>query len=164
MESAEIHSMSMEFFTWPWMKGFFKEDTERFKYKHIVGSLSFLPYGACVDHFQHWVYENPRATPEERKDKWSLLESTYLPGRDYDNLEYPKSGGIWQGQLHIYQMPFYYIDYMMEIDDDQKEPGTIVQEIQKGFMMKDRLLRPALVGVSKKTKIDGEKSMENKEN
>ena len=54
---------------------------------------------------------------------------------------------------------------MMEIDDDQKEPGTIVQEIQKGFMMKDRLLRPALVGVSKKTKIQKkEKSEENKEN
>ena len=54
---------------------------------------------------------------------------------------------------------------MMEIDDDQKEPGTIVQEIQKGFMMKDRLLRPALVGVSKKTKIqDDQKSEENKEN
>jgi len=54
---------------------------------------------------------------------------------------------------------------MMEIDDDQKEPGTIVQEIQKGFMMKDRLLRPALVGVSKKTKVQDElKSEENKEN
>ena len=54
---------------------------------------------------------------------------------------------------------------MMEIDDDQKEPGTIVQEIQKGFMMKDRLLRPALVGVSKKTKAqDDQKSEENKEN
>ena len=53
---------------------------------------------------------------------------------------------------------------MMEIDDDQKEPGTIVQEIQKGFMMKDRLLRPSLVGVSKKTEIQEEKSEENKEN
>ena len=54
---------------------------------------------------------------------------------------------------------------MMEIDDDQKEPGTIVQEIQKGFLMKDRLLRPALVGVSKKTKIqDDQKSEENEEN
>ena len=54
---------------------------------------------------------------------------------------------------------------MMEIDDDQKEPGTIVQEIQKGFMMKDRLLRPALVSVSKKTKIEKEeKNEENKEN
>ena len=50
---------------------------------------------------------------------------------------------------------------MMEIDDDQKEPGTIVQEIQKGFMMKDRLLRPSLVGVSKKTEIEEEKSKEN---
>ena len=54
---------------------------------------------------------------------------------------------------------------MMEIDDDQKEPGTIVQEIQKGFLMKDRLLRPALVGVSKKTKVqDDQKSEENEEN
>jgi len=54
---------------------------------------------------------------------------------------------------------------MMEIDDDQKEPGTIVQEIQKGFMMKDRLLRPALVGVSKKTKVqDDQKSQENEDN
>jgi molecular chaperone GrpE len=53
---------------------------------------------------------------------------------------------------------------MMEIDDDQKEPGTIVQEIQKGFMMKDRLLRPSLVGVSKKTENKKEKSEENKEN
>ena len=53
---------------------------------------------------------------------------------------------------------------MMEIDDDQKEPGTIIQEIQKGFMMKDRLLRPSLVGVSKKTVNKEEKSEENKEN
>ena len=57
-----------------------------------------------------------------------------------------------------------YHQAMMEIDDDQKEPGTIVQEIQKGFMMKDRLLRPSLVGVSKKTKNKEEKSEENKEN
>ena len=113
MESAEIHSMSMEFFTWPWMKRFFKEETDRFKYKHIAGSLSFLPYGACVDHFQHWVYENPEATPKDRKNKWLELESIYLPNRDYDDIEFPKSGGIWQGQLHIYQMPFYYIDYTL---------------------------------------------------
>jgi len=113
MESAEIHSMSMEFFTWPWMDGFFKEETDRFKYKHMAGSLSFLPYGACVDHFQHWVYENPEATPAERKAKWLELEAIYLPGRDYDDIEFPKTGGIWQGQLHIYQMPFYYIDYTL---------------------------------------------------
>ncbi len=112
-EAAEIHSMSMEFFTWPWMERFFKEDTERFKYKHVSGSLSFLPYGACVDHFQHWVYENPEATPKQRNEKWLELESMYLPTRDYDDIEFPKTGGIWQGQLHIYQMPFYYIDYTL---------------------------------------------------
>ena len=113
MESAEIHSMSMEFFTWPWMETFFKEETERFKYKHIAGSLSFLPYGACVDHFQHWVYENPEATPADRKAKWLEFEAIYLPDRDYDDIEFLISGGVWQGQLHIYQMPFYYIDYTL---------------------------------------------------
>ncbi len=113
MEAAEIHSMSMEFFTWPWMEKFFKEDTERFKYKHVSGSLSFLPYGACVDHFQHWVYENPEATPKQRNEKWLELESMYLPTRDYGDIDFPKTGGIWQGQLHIYQMPFYYIDYTL---------------------------------------------------
>ena len=113
MESAEIHSMSMEFFTWPWMDTFFKEETDRFKYKHLAGSLSFLPYGACVDHFQHWVYENPDATPADRKAQWLELERIYLPGRDYDDIEFPKTGGIWQGQLHIYQYPFYYIDYTL---------------------------------------------------
>ena len=113
MEAAEIHSMSMEFFTWPWMHKFFKEETDRFKYKHVAGSLSFLPYGACVDHFQHWVYENPEATPKERNQRWLDLESIYLPDRDYDDLHFPKTGGIWQGQLHIYQMPFYYIDYTL---------------------------------------------------
>ena len=113
MEAAEIHSMSMEFFTWPWMRKFFKEDTEKFKYKHISGSLSFLPYGACVDHFQHWVYENPEASPKERKDKWLELESIYMPYRSYDEMVFIKDGGVWQGQLHIYQMPFYYIDYTL---------------------------------------------------
>ena len=112
-EAAEIHSMSMEFITWPWMEDFFKEDTERFKYLHMVKSISFLPYGACVDHFQHWVYGNPEASPADRKAKWSELEKKYLPERDYDDLEFPKSGGIWQRQLHIYQVPFYYIDYTL---------------------------------------------------
>ena len=53
---------------------------------------------------------------------------------------------------------------MMEIEDDQKEPGTIIQEIQKGFTIKDRLLRPSLVGVSKKTEKEANKTVENKEN
>ena len=79
----------------------------------MAESLSFLPYGACVDHFQHWVYENPNAAPTERNQRWLELESIYLPNRDYDDLCFPKTGGMWQGQLHIYQMPFYYIDYTL---------------------------------------------------
>ncbi len=112
-EACEIHSMSMEFLTWDWMHLFFKEDTDKFLFKHIAGSLAFLPYGALVDHFQHWVYENPTATPKERKKQWLILENIYQPGKDYDNLEFLKNGGFWQKQAHIYEMPFYYIDYTL---------------------------------------------------
>jgi M3 family oligoendopeptidase len=112
-EAAEIHSMSMEFITWPWMHRFFEDEADRFRYKHLVGSLRFLPYGACVDHFQHWVFESPEATPLDRKKKWLELECIYMPDLDHDDMEFLKSGGTWQRQLHIYQCPFYYIDYTL---------------------------------------------------
>ena len=112
-EACEIHSMSMEFLTWDWMHLFFKEDTDKFLFKHIAGSLAFLPYGALVDHFQHWVYENPKASPKERKLKWLELENIYQPDKNYDNLDFLKNGGFWQKQAHIYEMPFYYIDYTL---------------------------------------------------
>src|SRR5690625_915747 len=73
-ESAEIHSMSMEFFTWPWMALFFKEDTLKYKYAHLTEALKFLPYGAAVDEYQHLVYENPEWTPTERNEAWKRLE------------------------------------------------------------------------------------------
>ena len=112
-EACEIHSMSMEFLTWDWMHLFFKEDTEKFLFKHIAGSLAFLPYGALVDHFQHWVYENPNATPKKRKEELLKLENIYQPGKDYDDLDFLKNGGFWQKQSHIFEMPFYYIDYTL---------------------------------------------------
>lgn len=112
-EAAEIHSMSMEFFTWPWMELFFKEDTEKYKFAHLSSSLLFLPYGVSVDEFQHWVYENPGATPKERKQAWREIEKKYLPHKDYDGNEYLKNGGFWQRQGHIYNSPFYYIDYTL---------------------------------------------------
>ncbi len=112
-EACEIHSMSMEFLTWDWMHLFFKEDTNKFLFKHIAGSLAFLPYGALVDHFQHWVYENPKATAKERKKQWLELEKIYQPGKKYDNLKFLENGGLWQKQAHIYEMPFYYIDYTL---------------------------------------------------
>ncbi|MFZ3576941.1 M3 family oligoendopeptidase [Virgibacillus sp. DJP39] len=112
-ESAEIHSMSMEFFTWPWMELFFKEDTEKYKYSHLADGLQFLPYGVAVDEFQHLVYENPEWSPDERNQAWKKLEKIYLPHRDYDGNEYFESGRFWQRQGHIYDVPFYYIDYTL---------------------------------------------------
>jgi len=112
-EACEIHSMSMEFFTWPWMELFFKEDTDKYKFSHLSSAILFLPYGVLVDEFQHWVYENPDATPEERKKAWREMEKTYLPHRDYDGFDYLEKGGYWQRQGHIYTSPFYYIDYTL---------------------------------------------------
>lgn len=112
-EAAEIHSMSMEFFTWPWMELFFQEDTEKYKFAHLSGALLFIPYGVSVDEFQHFVYSNPEATPAERKAAWREIEKKYLPHRNYEGNEYLEQGGFWQKQGHIYQSPFYYIDYTL---------------------------------------------------
>lgn len=112
-EACEIHSMSMEFFTWPWMELFFKEDTDKYKFSHLSDALLFLPYGVSVDEFQHWVYENHEATPEERKSQWREIEKKYLPHKDYDGNKYLEKGGFWQRQGHIYNSPFYYIDYTL---------------------------------------------------
>ena len=112
-EACEIHSMSMEFLTWPWMELFFKEDTEKYKFSHLSSSLVFLPYGVAVDEFQHFVYENPKASPIERRQAWREIEKEYLPHRDYEGNEFLEGGGYWQRQSHIYESPFYYIDYAL---------------------------------------------------
>ena len=105
--------MSMEFLTWPWMKLFFEDDTEKFMFSHLSGALLFLPYGVAVDEFQHWIYENATATPEERRKAWREVEKKYLPHRNYEGNEHLQSGGWWHKQSHIYQNPFYYIDYTL---------------------------------------------------
>ncbi len=112
-EACEIHSMSMEFFTWPWMDLFFKEDTEKYKFAHLSGAILFLPYGVAVDEFQHFVYENPEASPVERNEAWRAIERKYLPHRNYDGNEFLERGGFWQRQSHIFTTPFYYIDYTL---------------------------------------------------
>ena len=112
-EACEIHSMSMEFLTWPWMDLFFENDAEKYKFIHLSEALLFIPYGVTVDEFQHWVYENPNATPYDRRAKWLEIEKKYLPTRDYGEVDDLKEGIFWFRQGHIFNSPFYYIDYTL---------------------------------------------------
>ena len=114
METAEIHSMSMEFFAWPWADGFFGDDTRKFRYSHLAGALTFIPYGTMVDHFQHIVYEKPEMTPAERHAVWKELLGVYMPWMKLGSeIPFYGDGEGWQRQLHIYVNPFYYIDYCL---------------------------------------------------
>ena len=114
LEACEVHSMSMEFFAWPWAEGFFGEDTRKFRYSHLAGALTFIPYGTMVDHFQHIVYEKPEMTPAERHAVWKELLGVYMPWVKLgDGIPFYGDGEGWQRQLHIYVNPFYYIDYCL---------------------------------------------------
>lgn len=113
MEACEIHSMSMEQLTYPWMNLFFGPDTDKYKFVHLSSNVLFLPYGVAVDEFQHIIYENPDLTPEERKKVWLDMEKKYRPWVDYGGVDYLERGGFWQRQAHIFRSPFYYIDYCL---------------------------------------------------
>ena len=113
LETCEIHSMSMEFFAWPYMKGFFGKDEEKYRYHHLADSIEFLPYGISVDEFQHWVYEHPNATHEERCKVWRDIETRYTPEKAYDDTPTYNKGTYWMRQTHIFSSPFYYIDYTL---------------------------------------------------
>ncbi|MEO6758527.1 MAG: M3 family oligoendopeptidase, partial [Saprospiraceae bacterium] len=129
-DAAEIHSMSMEFFTWPWMPLFFGDQTDKYYFMHLGNSIQFLPYGVAVDEFQHIIYENPDMTPEERNQAWLQLEKIYLPHRDRNGLPHLEAGRAWQRQNHIFNSPFYYIDY------------TLAQICAFQFWIKDRQNHP----------------------
>ncbi len=113
METAEIHSMSMEFFTEPWMKLFYGDRADDYIKMHLMEAICFIPYGCMVDEFQHIVYANPDMSPKERKAVWSMLEKEYKPHLDYEGDDFLENGGYWQRQGHIFQVPFYYIDYCL---------------------------------------------------
>lgn len=113
MEACEIHSMSMEQLTYPWMDLFFGNDTKKYKFVHTSSNVLFLPYGVAVDEFQHIVYENPDMTSADRKQVWLQMEKKYRPWVDYSGIDYLERGGFWQRQGHIYRSPFYYIDYCL---------------------------------------------------
>lgn len=113
METAEIHSMAMEYFAEPWMNLFFGDRTADYLTMHLEDSATFIPYGCMVDEFQHIIYENPDMTPNQRHEAWSKLEKEYKPHLDYGDNHFFGKGGFWQKQLHIYNYPFYYIDYVL---------------------------------------------------
>ena len=114
-DAAEIHSMSLEYLSWPQMERFFGASADAYRREHVMHALLFLPYAAAVDHFQHLVYAHPAATPAERNAMWQDLERTYLPWRNYGDLAYPREGALWQEKRHIFGSPFYYIDYALAL-------------------------------------------------
>jgi M3 family oligoendopeptidase len=111
LEACEVHSMGMEFLAYPYYGNFFTdEDAERFKKRHLADSILLLPYIAMVDEFQHQVYSGEAKTAEERAKAWERLEDKYMPGIDFSDAPEWKRRR-WTRQLHIFQVPFYYIDY-----------------------------------------------------
>ncbi|WP_029331509.1 M3 family oligoendopeptidase [Exiguobacterium oxidotolerans] len=112
-EACEIHSMSMEYFAYPWMEEFFGEETSKYKFSHLAGGVTFLPYGVAVDEFQHVIYSKPELTPAERRQAWRTIEKKYLPHRNYEENDYLDSGAWWHQQGHVFGSPFYYIDYTL---------------------------------------------------
>lgn len=125
LEACEIHSMSMEFFAWPWMELFFGDQTEKRLFSHMAGTITFIPYGASVDEFQHEIYQNPNMTKEERKECWRRIEKKYCPWKVYTHPTLEK-GTRWYRQGHIFSSPFYYIDY------------TLAQVCAQQFWIKDQ--------------------------
>ena len=117
METAETHSMSMEFFTEPWMNLFFGARAQDYVDMHFEDSCCFIPYGTMVDEFQDIIYDDPSLDPKTRNEVWRDLERQYKPHLDYSGNDYYEQGGFWQKQHHIYDCPLYYIDYCIAQTD-----------------------------------------------
>ena len=132
-EVAEIHSMSMEFFTYPWMELFFGEHAEKYRKSHLWDALECVPYMACVDEFQHRVYEEKLFDAMERRKVWSELEKKYMPWRDYDGNAFLENGGFWMQKQHIFMEPFYYIDYALARFGSLEYYGHMMQDYQSAW-------------------------------
>jgi M3 family oligoendopeptidase len=135
--------MGMEFLSKPHMNWFFNpEESRKFRQNHISDAVSLMCYIVVVDEFQHWVYENPNATPERRDQAWCDISDTYLPGVDFSGIEEYKYAR-WYAQGHIFGTPFYYIDYaiaqtaamqigMMDAEDHEKALETYIKLCEIG--------------------------------
>ena len=110
---AEIHSMSMEQFAYPYAEKFFGDKADKFRFSHLQEALTFVPFGVAVDEYQHIVYANPKLTPKQRTAEWKKLEEKYMPWREYDDIDFFAKGGWWYHKIHIFLYPFYYINYTL---------------------------------------------------
>lgn len=116
-EINEIHSMAMEFFAYPWIDRFCGENAAKYRYAHFTETIKTIPYLVSVDEFQHRVFENPAAGPQEWREIWKDIEQKYMPWRSYDGNKFLEGGGFWMQKQHIFLYPFYYVDYAMaELD------------------------------------------------
>ncbi len=111
-ETAELASMSMELMTFDGLDAFYNaEDKKRAVQMHLEGIIGTLPWIALVDKFQHWIYTNPTHTSEEREQKWAELHAEFSSGEvDWSEYEHFRKS-MWHKQLHIFEVPFYYIEY-----------------------------------------------------
>ena len=112
-EIAELASMSMELLTMPYWDVFFakEEELNRAKKDHLIHVISCLPWIAAIDAFQHWVYTHPDHTLSERAENWDRIFSSFSDSvTDWSGYEVVKSH-LWQKQLHLFEVPFYYIEY-----------------------------------------------------
>jgi len=112
-EINEIHSIGMEFLTFPWMELFLGDDAERFRKMYVAQALGSIPYTISVDEFQEELFKNPAMTAQERREVWKKIEKKYLPWCDYDGNELFESGAFWMTHPHIFAAPFYYIEYAL---------------------------------------------------
>jgi len=113
-EVAELASMAMEMLTMDYWDEYYKDenDLKKAKRDQLEGTLTFLPWCMTVDAFQHWVYLNPKHTPEERNEAFAEIQTRFSAGVDWTGLEDVRKIR-WMQQLHIFEVPFYYIEYGM---------------------------------------------------
>jgi len=144
-EVAELASMSMELLSMDHWDIFFTEpeDLHRAKREHLEQIIETLPWVATIDKFQHWVYENPDMSPEERNHTWKSIFDTFSDHlTDWEGLQQVKDF-LWQKQLHLFEVPFYYIEYGMAQlgaiavwknyrDDPEKGLGNYLEALKLG--------------------------------
>lgn len=112
-DTMEVHAMSMEFFFWKNYELYFDGDLRKQRYTHLASVLQTLAWCCIIDEFQDIVYSHEEYGPEDYKEVWKKLEKEYLPHRHYGEGSFFNKGTFWYKQLHLYQTPFYYIDYAL---------------------------------------------------